>query len=72
MINLNNYVERIWACETEEEKRIVFAEMIRASHATKQKKIQTLRKIQTLNAQRLDFLAGNYAMAGDGLRVITI
>ena len=70
MISLNVYVERIWRCETEEEKRVVFAEMISASHATRAKKLQTLRGIQTLNAHKLDSLAVNYAMAGEGLKVI--
>lgn len=70
MINLNAYVERIWESETEEAKRIVFAEMVNASHATKAKKQSTIRQIQTLPAQKLDSLAVNYAMAGDGLRVI--
>ena len=70
MKNLNSYVERIWECKTEEEKRVVFTEMIEASHATKIKKAQTLREIQTLPAAKLDFLAVNFAMAGEGLKVI--
>lgn len=70
MINLNTYVERIWASETEEEKRIVFTEMVNASHATKAKKQLTLRQIQTLPTHKLDSLAVNYAMAGEGLKVI--
>jgi hypothetical protein len=70
MINLNAYVERIWECETEEKKRSVFTEMVNASHATKAKKQLTLRQIQTLPASRLDSLAVNYAMAGEGLKVI--
>jgi hypothetical protein len=70
MMNLNTYVERIWECETEEEKRVVFAEMVNASHATKAKKQSTLRQIQTLPSQKLDSLAINYAMAGEGLKVI--
>ena len=69
-MNLNTYVERIWECETEEEKRVVFAEMVNASHATKAKKQSTLRQIQTLSSQKLDSLAINYAMAGEGLKVI--
>ncbi len=69
-MNLNTYVERIWECETEEEKRVVFAEMVNASHATKAKKQSTLRQIQTLPSQKLDSLAINYAMAGEGLKVI--
>jgi hypothetical protein len=70
MKNLNTYVERIWECQTEEEKRVVFAEMVNASHATKAKKQSTLRQIQTLSCQKLDSLAINYAMAGEGLKVI--
>lgn len=70
MINLNTYVERIWECETEEAKRIAFAEMVNASHATKAKKQSTLSQIQTLPSQKLDSLAVNYAMAGEGLKVI--
>lgn len=70
MINLNAYVERIWQCETEEEKRNVFVEMVKASHATATKKSQTLLQIQSLDNDKLDSLAINYAMAGDGLKVI--
>ena len=70
MINLNTYVERIWACETEEEKRAVFAEMVNASHATKAKKLLTLRQIQALTSSKIDSLDVNYAMAGEGLKVI--
>lgn len=70
MINLNTYVERIWASETEEEKRTVFTEMVNASHATKAKKQLTLRQIQALSSSKLDSLAVNYAMAGEGLKVI--
>jgi hypothetical protein len=44
--------------------------MINASHATKGKKQMTLRQIQVLPAHKLDSLAINYAMAGEGLKVI--
>lgn len=70
MINLNEYVERIWSAADEASKREAFTEMVNASHATKAKKLQTLKSIQSLTAQKLDSLAVNYAMAGEGLKVI--
>lgn len=71
MKNLNTYVERIWECDTAEKKRVVFVEMIKVSCASKAKKAQTLREIDNLSATKLDFLAVNFAMAGEGLKVIS-
>ena len=70
MVNLNDYVEQVWKCNTVESKRIAFTELVNASHATQVKKMQTLRTIQALSMQKLDSLAVNYAMAGEGLKVI--
>ena len=44
--------------------------MINASHAKKLTKIKTLRDIIHMNNTQLDFLASNYSMSGDGLKVI--
>jgi len=53
MINLNEYVERIWSAVDEASKREAFAEMVNASHATKAKKLQTLNRSKVLQRKSL-------------------
>jgi hypothetical protein len=71
MINLNDYVERVWAATTLEEKQARLREMIGASHATvKTKKLTLLQIAQATSCQRLDKLASNYSLSGMGMKVI--
>ena len=70
MKNLNDYVERVWAATTPEDKLSAFQELVKASHATAIKKQVTLRQALGYSMQQLDSAAINYAMAGEGLKVI--
>jgi hypothetical protein len=44
--------------------------MINASTAKKMTKMRTLRDMSHMNNTQLDFLATNYSMSGEGLKVI--
>jgi hypothetical protein len=70
MINLNDYVEKVWQAETLEQKREMFKQLVEASHAKKQKKLQALREMLSMTEQQIDFCCVNFAMAGEGLKVI--
>jgi hypothetical protein len=70
MINLQPYVDRIWAAGTIEGKRAIALEMIEASTATKKTKVLTALKVKQASLQKLDALAVNYSMSGMGLKVI--
>lgn len=70
MKNLNDHVEKVWAETTLEGKLTAFTELVNVSHATKQKKALTLRQAANCTMQKLDSLAVNYSLAGEGLKVI--
>ena len=70
MKNLNHYVETVWAATTPEAKLSAFQELVKASQATTAKKQMTLRQSLNYSMQQLDSLAINYAMAGEGLKVL--
>ena len=44
--------------------------MVNASHAKKLTKLKTIRDMVHMNNTQLDFLATNYSMSGEGLKVI--
>lgn len=44
--------------------------MVEASHAKKLTKLKTLRDMAHMSATQLDFLATNYSMSGEGLKVL--
>lgn len=70
MKNLNDYVEKVWAETTIEGKLSAFTELVNVSQAKKEKKALTLRQAANYSMQKLDSLAINYSMAGEGLKVI--
>ena len=70
MVNLNDYVEKVWAETTQEGKFAAFKELVNASYAKKEKKALTLWQAATYSMQKLDSLAVNYSLAGAGLKVI--
>jgi hypothetical protein len=70
MKNLQDYVNRVWVASDREEKIKILTEMVNASHAKKMTKLKTLRDMVRMNNTQLDFLASNYSMSGDGLKVI--
>ena len=70
MINLQSYVDRVWKAGTIEDKRAIALEMVEASTATKKTKVLTSLKIKKASMTKLDSLAINYSMSGQGLKVI--
>lgn len=70
MKNLNNLVEIVWAQSDITTKLAAFKDLVTSSHATKIKKLQTLRQSESYSMTQLDSLAINYAMAGEGLKVL--
>jgi hypothetical protein len=70
MINLQTYVDKVWAYQDREEKIKALTEMVNASTAKKLTKIKTLRDMAHMNNTQLDFLASNYSMSGMGLKTI--
>jgi hypothetical protein len=70
MINLQTYVDKVWASQDREEKIKALTEMVNASTAKKLTKIKTLRDMAHMNNTQLDFLASNYSMSGMGLKTI--
>jgi len=70
MINLQTYVDKIWATSDRDEKIKHLTEMVNASTAKKLTKNKTLRDMMRMNNTQLDFLASNYSMSGMRLKVI--
>ena len=70
MINLQDYVNKVWETQDREEKIKILSSMIEASHAKKLTKLKTLRDMAHMSATQLDFLATNYSMSGEGLKVL--
>jgi hypothetical protein len=70
MINLQEYVDKVWAATDRGEKIKYLSQMVEASHAKKLTKIKTLRDMAHMSATQLDFLATNYSMSGEGLKVL--
>jgi len=70
MLNLQPYVDKVWATSDRGEKIKHLTEMVNASTAKKITKIKTLRDMVHMNNTQLDFLASNYSMSGMGMKVI--
>jgi hypothetical protein len=70
MINLQEYVNKVWEASDRGEKIKFLTQMVEASHAKKLTKLKTLRDMVHMSNTQLDFLATNYSMSGDGLKVI--
>jgi Na+-translocating ferredoxin:NAD+ oxidoreductase RnfC subunit len=70
MIKLQSYVDKVWAATDRVEKIKHLTEMVNASTAKKLTKIKTLRDMAHMNNTQLDFLATNYSMSGEGLKVL--
>ena len=70
MINLQEYVNKVWGTQDRGDKIKHLTDMVNASTAKKLTKLKTLRDMVHMNNTQLDFLASNYSMSGDGLKVI--
>jgi hypothetical protein len=70
MLNLQPYVDKVWSSTTLEEKRLALKNLVNASHATKKTKALTLLQINKASMTKLDSLAINYSLKGEGLGVL--
>lgn len=70
MKNLQEYVNRVWTTGDDLEKRNALRELVNASSATRKTKVLTLLQIDKVPYAKLDFLASNYSLRGEGLGVI--
>lgn len=70
MKNLQDYVDRVWQATTVEIKREILKEMIMISSASKKTKVLTSLQVDKTPLHKLDYLAVNYSLAGEGMKVI--
>ena len=69
-IDLTTYVQNVWFAPTLQGKKNAMIELIEASHAKKEtKRLYTAKVNIERNPSRLDTLASNYAMSGEGMKV---
>lgn len=69
-INLTDYVQQVWLATGLVNKQTAMLELINASHAKADtKRLFTAKVNIERNPNRLDNLASNYAMSGEGLKV---
>lgn len=68
--DLTEEVRKVYATSNVEEKKKIVIEMIQNSYAKNEKKRLMITKANMINnARKLDELATNYAMSGEGLKV---
>ena len=68
LINLDVYVQAVWAAKTLDQKRHAFEALIEIA-AGKKSKAEARKKIMYLSAKQLDSYAVNFAFSGDGMKV---
>ncbi len=69
-IDLTSFVQKVWIAQGLEAKKNAMIELINASHAKADtKRLFTAKVNIERNANRLDTLASNYAMSGEGMKV---
>ena len=69
MINLDKYVQHVWAARDLMSKRIAVHELIDASHATNETKKLSHLRVESMNKADLDKFASNYSLSGEGMKV---
>ena len=71
VIDLTVYIQKVWAANGLEAKKNAMLELINASRAkAKTKQDYTMIVNMERKPKRLDWLASNYAMSGEGLKVL--
>lgn len=70
MKDLQPYVDKVWTTGDDLEKRNALRELVNASSASRKTKVLTLLQIDKISYTKLDSLAINYSLRGDGLGVI--
>ncbi len=69
-IDLSPYIQKVWTASGLEAKKNAMIELITASRAkTDTKRLYTMKVNMERNPYRLDALASNYAMSGEGMKV---
>jgi hypothetical protein len=69
-IDLTEYVQAVWCACDYNSKKSAMIKLINASHAkTDTKRLYTTKVNMERNPNRLDTLASNYAMSGEGMKV---
>lgn len=69
LINLDPFVQAVWAAKTHDDKRRAFEVLIEVA-VGKKSKAEARRKIAYLSTKQLDQYAVNFAFSGDGIKVI--
>lgn len=68
--DLTTYVQKVWLAQGLQDKKTAMLELINASHAKADtKRLFTAKVNIERNPNRLDSLASNYAMSGEGMKV---
>ena len=69
-IDLTTFVQKVWFAQGLKAKQAAMIELINASHAKADtKRLYTAKVNIERNPNRLDTLASNYAMSGEGMKV---
>lgn len=69
-VDLTSYVQKVWIASGLVAKKAAMIELINASHAKADtKRLFTAKVNIERNPNRLDILASNYAMSGEGMKV---
>lgn len=69
-IDLTSFVQKVWISIGLDAKKNAMIELINASHAKADtKRLYTAKVNIERNPNRLDTLASNYAMSGEGMKV---
>lgn len=69
-VDLTAYVQKVWVASDLDSKKTAILELINASHAKADtKRLFTTKVNMERNPRRLDTLASNYAMSGEGMKV---
>ena len=69
-VNLDTFVQAVWATKDMDQKRAIATEMIQASHAKAQTKAKALADLNKLSPTKIDFFVSNFSFSGSGLKVI--
>lgn len=71
MLDLTNYLKKVWSSLTVEDKRKAAIEMVTASHAKSETKANAIAKFNRMTQGKdIDRYASDYSFAGEGSRVI--
>lgn len=69
-IDLTTYVQNVWVASGLDAKKAAMIDLINASHAKADtKRLFTVKVSIERNPRKLDTLASNYAMSGEGMKV---